>query len=125
MTDTSILMVVVLSVCLLLAIGQVAVMVRVKRDLLERERTIYELRNELYALLRCGRGYAQRLKHQQHRLTHLSQRQESLEQRGSDNEACRMAVTMARRGASTRELIETCGLSRGEAELVARLHRTP
>lgn len=33
-----------------------------------------------------------------------------------------LAGKLARRGASTEELMETCGLSRGEVELIARLN---
>jgi hypothetical protein len=122
MSEFSVLLLIVLAVCLLVAISQVAVMLRVKRDLAQREKLLLELRGEVYALLQCGRGYGDRLKDQQHRLSHIYQRQEALELRGTDEGGCRAAVSMAQRGASVRELIETCGLSRGEAELVRRLH---
>lgn len=124
MSELSALLLVVVGVCLMVAISQVVLMLRVKRDLAQREKLLYELRSEVYALLQCGRGYGDRLKDQQHRLSHISQRQEALELRGSDESGCRAAVNMAQRGASVRELIETCGLSRGEAELVRRLHGT-
>ena len=40
-------------------------------------------------------------------------------------QAYEVAVNLVRKGADTDELMETCGLSRGEAELISGLYRAP
>ncbi len=64
------------------------------------------------------------------RLTDLEQQLRLLEQRQDQSGlgqpadgAYKMAIKLARRGAAVDDLVLTCGLSRGEAELVFRLHR--
>ena len=37
----------------------------------------------------------------------------------------RQAIELARKGATVDELIEVCGLSRGEAELLTTMHKQP
>lgn len=51
----------------------------------------------------------------------LGLRQERLD--NTDNRTFDQAIKMVRKGASVDELVEICGLSRGEAELVAMMHR--
>ncbi|MEA1868297.1 MAG: DUF2802 domain-containing protein [Thermodesulfobacteriota bacterium] len=49
--------------------------------------------------------------------------QNSIEIRGTDIRTFRQAVALARKGVQLEELISTCNLTRGEAELIMVLHR--
>ena len=53
----------------------------------------------------------------------LRHRQDQLELRMADSQTYGQAEQLVKRGAGIDELIATCGLSRGEAELVMRMHR--
>ena len=44
---------------------------------------------------------------------------------GPVGQAYEVAVNLVRKGADVDDLVETCGLSHGEAELIAGLYRTP
>jgi hypothetical protein len=54
----------------------------------------------------------------------LNQRQERILQGDGDGErSFDQAIKLARKGASIEEIMEICGLPRGEAELVTMMHR--
>lgn len=53
----------------------------------------------------------------------LEERQDSIDLRDGAEHAYRMAIKMARRGAPPSELADTCGLTRGEAELLSLMHQ--
>lgn len=54
---------------------------------------------------------------------HLSRRQNQLELRDPVTQTYEPAIRMVRKGADVEELVSTCGLARGEAELIMMLHR--
>lgn len=56
-----------------------------------------------------------------HQLEQLEHRQERLSSAGSHS-GFRQAIALCRHGASTRELVDSCGLSEGEAQLVYSLY---
>lgn len=59
------------------------------------------------------------------RMDQLVSRQDSLAA-GSSRSGLRQAIALSRHGATTRQLVDTCGLSQGEAHLVQTLYgRTP
>lgn len=64
-----------------------------------------------------------RLTHNEDRLTHLSERQDHLDLRDPITQTYEPAIKLAHKGANVEELMSTCGLARGEAELIAMLHR--
>jgi len=53
----------------------------------------------------------------------LGQRQEQIDQGGDEDRSYTHAIKLAHKGASVDDLVEVCGLTRGEAELVAMMHR--
>jgi hypothetical protein len=58
-------------------------------------------------------------------LTRLDERFERHAQGGAPAQGYQIAIRLARGGASREELVSSCGLSLGEAELVRRLHGSP
>lgn len=58
------------------------------------------------------------------RTRRLMEQQEQLEMKSPVTGSYRHAIALARRGADKEALVQTCGLSRGEAELVELLHRS-
>lgn len=59
------------------------------------------------------------------RLEEVSNRQDQLEVNGPDGRPFHNAIRMVRHGAGADRIIENCGLTPGEAELVVRLHGVP
>lgn len=63
------------------------------------------------------------LKALQQRQQELGVRQDNLVQNESQEVSFDQAIKLARKGSSVEELMEICNLSRGEAELIAMMHR--
>ena len=58
----------------------------------------------------------------QQRIDSLSERQEQLRHLDEESGSYRHAIRLAREGGSVEQLVQDCGLNRGEAELVIALH---
>lgn len=56
-------------------------------------------------------------------LSRLRDRMEQVATSGNEGAAFNQAIRMARKGAPAREIMETCGLSQVEADLVVLLHK--
>lgn len=89
-----------------------------------REKTAGEYQRTVDALMDCSRGLNATLHEHDRRLRQISSRQEQFSTQESGGTArYREAVDLLRRGADEEDLIGSCGLSRGEAHLIAHLER--
>lgn len=93
---------------------------RQQRVLQQRSDT---LRRDLSALTAAAVSVGQRVLELERRQRRLAERQDQLDVFESANQPYEQAIRMVHKGAGIEELVEICGLSRGEAELIAMLHR--
>jgi hypothetical protein len=113
-----------LAFCLVVLLRQQLRLSRLQRQLArpqEEGREFAELKTNVDAMLRCNRGVSDMLREHQRQIRQLQSRQEGLELQDSGLSRYRQAVTLIGKGADQEELISSCGLSRGEAELVAHI----
>lgn len=90
---------------------------------LERHETeLMRMQSELAHLDAGGSRTADHQAEMAQRLALLSEQQEQLMLRDDNAGPYLQAIRLARRGEDATSLMSTCGLSRGEAELIARLH---
>jgi len=82
------------------------------------------LESELSAMMDGAFGVANHLQKVESKLKSTVQLQEQTQQRDMGNLPYNEAVRLASKGADVSELVEHCGLSRSEAELVEMLHKT-
>ncbi len=88
--------------------------------LAQQDALVAELRSQVTALIACSKGLGDRVQDHQANLRRLAERQTQIE-RDESNSRFRSAAALVERGAAVDELVERCGLSRGEAELVQHL----
>lgn len=81
------------------------------------------LKSDMRALVSAAIGVGERVHRIEKSLKEVSHRQEVIDQADPGAQAYQQAIKMAQKGSSIEELIDICGLTRGEAELVAMLHR--
>jgi len=86
------------------------------------EAELMRMQSELAHLDAGGSRTAEHQAALEQRLALLSEQQDQLMLRDDNAGPYLQAIRLARLGESADSLIETCGLSRGEAELIARLH---
>lgn len=126
MTDTQWLMVAAAALALIAVAGVMAWRLAVARQ----DAILRTLQNDMRALCNAAVGMGDRVNQMERRLRQLSERQEALglrqdqlNQEDPEARSYTQAIKLAHKGAGVDDLIEVCGLSRGEAELVAMMHR--
>lgn len=100
-------------------------LVRVDRDkhrILALESIVNELQGNFNALCSGSVGVGKRISRLESRTRQQAERQSRLEHREPDLQNYGNAARLAHKGADMDELIDHCGLSRGEAELILFLN---
>ena len=96
---------------------------RAKRMLREQSRVIQRLQNDLHALCAGGINLGRHVDGLEQRIRRLAERQDQLELRDPMEQTYAHAIRLAQKGVDVNHLVENCGLARGEAELLLRIHR--
>jgi len=126
MDSNTVLTIVSLTALLLAGASQVQLFLtrrRLQRSL-EHERAIRSLRDDVGALCAGAAGVGDRVTRLEQRVRRQNERQDQMELRGSGGERpYQQAVRLVQNGADVDELIKACGLTPGEAELIAMMHR--
>jgi TolA-binding protein len=116
-----------LFVALLVAVVGAGVAFAAHRDLRTERARVTVLQNDVRALCTAAVNVGERINQLEQRLRQLSLRQDELGMQQNHTEGDMrsfvQATKMVRKGASVDELVEMCGLSRGEAELIAMMQR--
>ncbi len=117
-----------LTVAVILLLGSAALQIilalagnRAKRTAPNPEAHALALRKEVRTVTANVGILNTRLSDLERQLVELGQRHERLEQ--PVNQAYEVAVNLARKGADVEDIMSTCGLSRGEAELMGRIYQ--
>ncbi|WJW74550.1 DUF2802 domain-containing protein [Thiohalobacter sp. IOR34] len=77
---------------------------------------------DLAGLCKSSVGAGDHLMQLEYRVRRLTERQDQAELRGAGDRPYSHAIQRVQQGASAETLIEECGLTRGEAELILMLH---
>lgn len=85
-------------------------------------RHLERLDNHLGALCTASSGEGEHIVRLEQQMRGLSERQDDLELRVSSEQPYERATRLAQDGASVDDIVNGCGLSRAEAELVIMLH---
>ena len=125
-----VLMVAVWVLVIVLAVGVMMLFLQLHRSAAEQGQSIVTVQKDLRALCNAAVQVGERLnrleqelKGVQARQQELGSRQDKLDLAEPEARTFDQAVKLVRKGASVDELVEICGLSRGEAELIAMMHR--
>ena len=84
--------------------------------------TVQCLQKDVTALCAGAVNVGKHLTEMEQRVRRLHERQDQVELRDPSQQSYGHAIRLAQRGADADELISSCGLARGEAELLLRLH---
>ncbi|TCK18816.1 uncharacterized protein DUF2802 [Thiogranum longum] len=87
-----------------------------------RER-IRQLEQELGALCNASVGAGEHVLRLEHQMQRIIERQNDLEMRAVGERPYNQASQLVNKGADIEELVDTCGLTRGEAELLVMMQR--
>lgn len=94
-----------------------------RRKFSKRLNQMQDLQNDLRAITAAAIGVGERVLELERRQRRLSERQEQLDNYDPANLSYEQAIRMVKNGAAADELVDVCGLSESEAELVTLMHR--
>jgi len=103
----------------LLLLGTV---IRLRSAVARNRRRLAHLAPEVSALCSAGTGMGERLVRAEELLRRLTERHDQLELRAGGERQYAQAIRMVQNGAGIEDLVTSCGLTHGEAELVVMLH---
>ena len=91
-------------------------------ELKQTREDVAHLQADLAALCKSSVGAGNHVVKLEHQVNRLLERQTQTEMRTSTDRPYSAAIQLVQQGANAEELIEKCGLTRGEADLIAMLH---
>lgn len=115
----------VVGVLLLMAAGLIKclrMITQLQSAYVNAESELRALRNDITAVGRGAIGVGKRVQALQQRIQTTERRQEDLEYKDMGKVAFSHATKLVQMGAPAQELVNTCGLSQAEADLVALMH---
>lgn len=112
-------------VCALVLLVAVLINLRSQRQVRNLKKELLQTRSDIRALTTSSLGVGGRLKKLEQHQRQLAVKQdefehEHVEQAGQPYEH---AIHLARQGADVNEIVDMCGVSRNEAELIQMMHR--
>lgn len=110
------------TVLVLVQVYQLLAVRRLRRQLYSRENQSSRHHDDFAALCKASVGAGDHLVRLEQQVRRLTERQEQIEMRSAGDRPYTQAIQMVQRGADISELVSKCGLTRGEAELIAMLH---
>lgn len=112
-------------VLLAVALGLLGVVMALRawRAVRVSEDKLASLQADMRALVSAAIGVGERVHRIEKSLKEVSHRQEQIDQTDPGAQAYQQAIKMAQKGSTAQELMDICGLTRGEADLIAMLHR--
>lgn len=125
----AVLMVLTMAALLGMAILGVACfrLLRDHKELVERtgllRQRVLQAEQQLGALCSASLGAGDHLVKLEYRVQRVVERQDALEMRAGNERPYAQASQLVIKGANIDELVETCGLTRGEAELLVMMQR--
>ncbi len=113
------------TLAIVLSVGQIYQLIVIRRlraQLRSREDQTLRQRDDFAAMCKASVGAGDHLVRLEQQVRRLIERQDQIEMRTAGDRPYTQAIQMVQHGADVAELIANCGLTRGEAELIAMLH---
>ena len=96
---------------------------RTKKILSEQGAALQRIQKDIHALCAGAINLGKHMDGLEQRIRRLAERQDQLELRDPMEQTYAHAIRLAQKGVDVNDLVENCGLARGEAELLLRIHR--
>lgn len=122
MVDVGLFAVVFLVILLLITV-EIVRGVRYRKHAQEQDAALHRLQSDVHALCAGAINISNHMTTLEQKIRRLSERHNQLELRDPMQQTYDHAIRLAQQGAGVNDLVERCGLTRGEAELLLRIHR--
>lgn len=95
---------------------------QLKQYVVLQQKQLKELSHELQTMTSAAYGVGKRINQLAGQVRELDERQEEFDLKEQGSKSIQQAIALVNKGASIEELIESCDMSRGEAELLMMVH---
>ncbi|MDH5570525.1 MAG: DUF2802 domain-containing protein [Gammaproteobacteria bacterium] len=99
------------------------VLYRLNNKMRKEAEHMKKIQQDLRALVTASIGMGERMLEVERRNRRLADRQDQLDIYDAANQPYEQAIQMAQTGASSDELVNVCGLSKTEADLIKMIHK--
>lgn len=107
----------------LMAVIEVRRGIHHKSQMQRQEALVRRLQSDVHALCAGAVNMGSYMSALEQKIRRLTERQDQLEMRDPMQQTYAHAIRLAQQGAEVNDLVESCGLAQGEAELLLRVHR--
>lgn len=97
---------------------------QLKQYTIMQQKQLKELSHELQTMTNAAYGVGKRINQLAGQIRELDDRQEEFDLKEQGSQSMQQAIALVHKGATIDELIESCDMSRGEAELLMMVHGT-
>ncbi|MDH5178635.1 MAG: DUF2802 domain-containing protein [Gammaproteobacteria bacterium] len=98
-------------------------LIRSRRQLNGKLRDIKNLQRDLRAITAAAIGVGERVLEIERRQRRLTERQDQIDIYDPANQPYEQAIQMIQSGSNTTEIVDVCGISESEAELIRLMHK--
>lgn len=95
---------------------------QLKQYIVLQQKQLKELSHELQTMTNAAYGVGKRISQLAGQVRELDDRQEEFDLKEQGSQSIQQAIALVHKGASIDELVESCDMSRGEAELLMMVH---
>ena len=122
--DNTFIIAFLISILMLLITFEITNAIRGRKREKLRDNLIRTLQDNVRALCAGASGVGNHLDTVEQKLRRLAERQNQMDMRDQTTHTYGHAIKLVQRGANLEDIMENCGLPRGEAELLLNLHRS-
>jgi len=83
---------------------------------------LQQMQQDISALCNGASGLVNQLVKVQQSVRHIAERQDQVELRNTNERPYTKAIRLVQHGASSQDLVSSCGLAKGEADLIVQMH---
>ena len=95
---------------------------QLKQYTILQQKQLKDLSHEFQTMTSAAYGVGKRINQLAAQIRELDDRQEEFDLKEQGSQSMQQAIALVHKGATIEELIENCGMSRGEAELLMMVH---
>jgi predicted Holliday junction resolvase-like endonuclease len=88
-----------------------------------QQKQLKELSHELQVMTSAAYGVGKRINQLSEQIRELDDRQEEFDLKEQGSKSIQQAIALVQKGATIEELMDSCDMSRGEAELLVMVHK--
>jgi len=127
--NLSLVLIIIVSILFFAVLALTIMILNLKKEIFELKRYSSKLfsrltgvMHDMQSMSNATYGIGKQINHINDQVKHIDARQDEIDIRDQGDKPIQQAIALVEKGCSMEEVMESCNLSRGEAELLIRIH---